>query len=70
MLWLWRRLAAVAPVRPLAWKPPYAMSAALKRPKKKKKRKERKEVLSGPTTVRGGKETEFSKSYNFSRGLI
>jgi len=37
LLWLWHRLAAVAPIRPLAWEPPYAAGAALKRPKKKKK---------------------------------
>ena len=41
LLWLWHRLADVAPIRPLAWEPPYAMSAALKR--KKKKEKEKKE---------------------------
>ena len=29
LLWLWCRLAAVAPIQPLAWEPPYA--AALKR---------------------------------------
>ena len=23
-MWLWRRLAAVAPIRPLAWEPPCA----------------------------------------------
>ena len=34
-LWLWCRSAAVAPIRPLAWEPPYAMSVALKRQKKK-----------------------------------
>ena len=28
---LWRRLVAVAPVRPLAWELPYAMGVALKR---------------------------------------
>ena len=34
---------AVAPIRPLAWEPPYAMGEALKRTKKKeKKKKERK----------------------------
>ena len=37
LLWLWCRLAATAPTRPLAWEPPYASSEALKRPKKKKK---------------------------------
>ena len=34
LLWLWCRLAAVAPIRPLAWEPPYAMSLALKKHKK------------------------------------
>ena len=33
--WLWCRLAAVAPVLPLAWEPPYAMGKALKRQQKK-----------------------------------
>ena len=32
LLWLWRRLAAVAPIQPLAWELPYAMGAALKKP--------------------------------------
>ena len=36
LFWLWGRPAAVAPIRPLAWGLPYAMSAALKRKKKKK----------------------------------
>ena len=30
-LWLWRRLAAIALMRPLAWEPPYAVSVALKK---------------------------------------
>ena len=34
LLWLWRRLTIVAPIRPLAWELPYAMSVALKRKKK------------------------------------
>ena len=29
-LWLWHRPAATAPIRPLAWEPPYAAGAALK----------------------------------------
>ena len=28
MLWLWRRPVATAPIRPLAWEPPYAAGAA------------------------------------------
>ena len=32
-LWLWHGPAAVAPIWPLAWKPPYAMGVALKNKK-------------------------------------
>jgi len=35
LLWLWCRLAAAAPIRPLALELPYAMDAALKRQRKK-----------------------------------
>ena len=34
-LWLLGRLAAVAPIRPLTWEPPYAEGAALKRQQNK-----------------------------------
>ena len=33
---VWRRPAAITPIRPLAWETPYAMGVALKRKKKKK----------------------------------
>ena len=36
-LWLWYRLAAVAPIGPLASEHPYAAGAALKERKKEKK---------------------------------
>jgi len=39
LLWMWRRPAAVAPIRPLAWEPPYAVDTALKSKKKKKERR-------------------------------
>jgi len=39
LLWLWCRTAAVAPIRPLAWKPPYASRAAPEKTKKDKKKK-------------------------------
>ena len=35
LLWLWCRPAAVAPVQPLDWELPYAMSVAQKRQKQK-----------------------------------
>ena len=36
LLCLWHRLAAIAPIPPLAWDSPYAMGAALKRQTNKK----------------------------------
>ena len=36
LLWLWSRPAATAPIRPLAWEPPYAAGAALRRQKDQK----------------------------------
>ena len=41
-LWLWQRLVAIALIPPLAWEPPYAVSAALKKDEKRLKRKEKK----------------------------
>ena len=35
LLWLWCRLVATAQIGPLAWEPPYAMGATLKRQKNK-----------------------------------
>ena len=37
LLWLWGRLAAEAPIRPLAWEPSYAVGAALEKTKRPKK---------------------------------
>jgi len=56
LLWLWRRLAATAPIQPLAWEPPYAAGAAQeiatatttkdKKTKDKKKKKKKKKAPS------------------------
>ena len=43
LLWFWRRPAATAPIRLLAWDPPYAEDAALEMAKKKKKKKREEE---------------------------
>ena len=51
-LWLWCRLAAIAPIQPLAWEPPYAMGAAqemAKRQKKPQKTKNEKIAISHET---------------------
>ena len=36
LLWLWCRLAATAPIGPLAWEPPYAVGAAQEIAKRQK----------------------------------
>ena len=56
-LWVWDKLAPAALIRPLAWEPPYAMGAALKRfYKKKEKEKENKSVYS---SIKKNKTHEF-----------
>ena len=39
LLWLRYRPAAAAPIRPLAWEPPYATGVALEKAEKTKKKK-------------------------------
>ena len=39
LLWLWCRLTSVAPIQPLAWEPPHAMSVTLKNKKEKERKK-------------------------------
>ena len=47
LLWLWYRLAAVAPIRPLAWEPPNAAAVgALKAQKAKNKTKTYKDGIT------------------------
>jgi len=41
LLWLWRRPVATAPIRPLAWEPPYAAGAAREMAKKRQKKKKK-----------------------------
>ena len=38
LLWLWRRRAATATMRPLSWEPPYAAGAALEKTKRQEKK--------------------------------
>ena len=59
LLWLWHRLAARAPNGPLAWKPPYAVGAALEKTERRKKRK--KEILIHITTGMNPEDTRQSE---------
>ena len=54
MLWLWRGLAAAAPIRPLAWEPPYAMGAAHEMAKRQKNKKKNKKKRKKSTTRKKG----------------
>ena len=47
-LWLWCRPEATAPIRPLAWEPPYAAGAALEKAKRQKKKKKKKCSIAYP----------------------
>ena len=63
LLWLWRRPASAALIPPLAWEPPYAVGASLKRQKQKNKKNSTGEVperllnkqLTDPETGRSSK---------------
>ena len=49
LLWLWRRLVAMALIRPLAWEPPYAAGAAQEIAKRQKKKKNSNETYKFKT---------------------
>ena len=51
LLWLWRRLVATAPIRPLAWEPLYAEGAAQEMAKRQKKKKIIKKLILGVPVV-------------------
>ena len=57
LLWLWYRLAAIAPIQLLAWEFPYAASVALKSKSKsknkKEKRKKKEKILRKKIPSRG-----------------
>ena len=48
LLWLWHRLAATAPIRPLAWEPPCAKDEALQKVKRQKNKNENKQQQQKP----------------------
>ena len=48
LLWFWRRPAATALIRPLAWEPPYATGAALEKAKRQKKKEKKETRIQAP----------------------
>ena len=59
LLWLWCRSATVAPIRPLAWEPPYAAGAALKRQKTNKQKKKFLHMLTKKQRIQYKKSEKF-----------
>ena len=64
LLWLLYRPAATAPVQPLAWGPPYATGAALKKTKSQKKI-EKKIINSGVYYGQRATHTHTKTTYQF-----
>jgi len=67
-LWLWRRPVATAPIRPLAWEPPYATGVALKSKKSKSQKKKK-----GETEMiewRGQRVRGLEMPWVWQRGLV
>ena len=48
LLWFWYKPAATAPIRPQAWKPPYALGAGLKKKTKRQKNKTKQNKKTTP----------------------
>ena len=51
LLWLWRRLAGVAPIGPLPGELPYVTGVALKKAKKKQTKQNKTEPINFPETT-------------------
>ena len=62
-LWLWCRPVATAPIRPLAWEPPYAVGVALKRQKRQKQNQKKTHRKIGCKRKNNHLNLEFSNSY-------
>jgi len=60
LLWLWCRPVATAPIRPLAWEPPYGTGAVLEKAKRQEK-KERKREREREKGRKEGREEERKK---------
>ena len=71
LLWLWCQLAVAAPARPLAWEPPYAMGAALKKQKNKNKNRTKQTSKKPRRAMVGeGSEGEAAVAHPRSTSLL
>ena len=70
---LWGRLAAVAPIQPLAWELPYATTAALKSKKKPQKTKNKQQQNNNNKTSRRHNSPRFQailQSYSDQDSMV
>ena len=70
LLWLWHRSAATAPIRPLAWEPPFATGAALKRTERQKKKKKKKKAIESSPVVQWVKVTTAAQVQSLAQELL
>ena len=71
LLWLWCRPVPTAPIRPLAWKPPYTVGAGLEKAKRqKKKTKQNKTKKTNQTKQNKTKKLYVSPSYSMLQKMI
>ena len=66
LLWLWRRPAATAPIRALAWEPPYAAGA----PEEVAKRQKKKKIMGLIVNALVGRYTIWSFLHNFQTSML
>ena len=57
--WLWHRPVATAPIRPLAWEPPYTAGAALEKAKRLTKQNKTKNFIFSHRYCFSGSMEEF-----------
>ena len=63
LLWLWHRPVARAPIRPLAWEPPYAVGVVTE---KTKRQKDKKKILNWLSSDKlDPKVSKIHKTKNF-----
>ena len=68
LLWLWCRPVSSAPIGPLDWEPPYAMSTKRQRDKKKKKKKKKKEKKTKKKKKKKKKKRKKKQKRNYTVG--
>ena len=70
LLWLWCRPVATAPIRPLAWEPPYAAGAALEKAKRQKTKQTNKQQQKRQSEVNAKEKCKQSTMGRYMKELL